>query len=53
MVKLPDREFERGLNMEVTQPSTSAATVLVELAEGQHGRDRHESIPRFMALESR
>ena len=45
--------FERGLNMEVTQPSTSAAMVLVELVEGHHGRDRHESVPRFTALERR
>ena len=47
------REFERGLNTEVTQPSTSAATVLVELVEGHHGRDRHMPVPRFTTLKMR
>ena len=47
------REFERGLNMEVKQPSTSVATVLIELIEGHHGGDRHKPVPRFMALERR
>ena len=47
------REFGRGLNTEVTQPLTSTATVLVELIEGHHGRDRHRPIPRFTALERR
>ena len=31
--------FERGLNTEVKQSSTSAARVLVELVEGHHDRD--------------
>ena len=35
------RELKRGLNTEVTQSLTSAATVLVELVEDQHGRDEH------------
>ena len=47
------REFVRGLNTEVTWSLTSAATVLVELVEGHHSRDRHVSVPRFTALERR
>ena len=35
------REFERGLNTEVTRSLTNTATVLVELVEDQHGRDEH------------
>ena len=45
--------FEWGLNTEVTQPSTSTETVLVELKEGHHGRDRHIPVPRFTTLERR
>ena len=47
------REFERGLNMEVTQPSTSVVMVLVELKEGHHDRERHKPVPRFTALKRR
>ena len=38
------REFARGLNTEVTWSLTSAATVLVELMEDQHGRDEHTAV---------
>ena len=34
----------RGLNTEVTRSLTSAAMVLVELVEDQHGRDEHAAV---------